>query len=178
MGARSSSQQLATSSSRAPPTWNGVPLSLSVGSRGDGSIGGRELGERHTQQRRDDVRVRDYGDQCGKPCLFCAGPTHTRANIHRHVVPKSAICRFHSLLWSPFAPEAGASDRRRCLAACFDDLSLFLFFFSFLSSLFFSFSLSLCNLWERLFDADTWLPTARNCCLAVRRRGIRLPGRC
>lgn len=43
----------------------------------------RELGERETEREtkrareRDYVRVRDYGDQCGKPCLFCAGPIYT-----------------------------------------------------------------------------------------------------
>ena len=83
-------------SARARTPWRMSSLSLSVCLRGREGGRGRGRERRGRRQRRDDVRVRDYGDQCGKPCLFCAGPTHTRANIHRHVVPKSAICRFHS----------------------------------------------------------------------------------
>lgn len=39
--------------------------------------------ERYTG-RRDYVHARDYGDQCGKPCLFCAGPTHAHTPTHLH----------------------------------------------------------------------------------------------
>lgn len=69
-----------------------------------------ESGERYTGG--DYVHARDYGDQCGKPCLFCAGPTHARTPTHIYTYTRrrseiSPLCRFHS---SPIASNRFGSE--------------------------------------------------------------------